>query len=435
MKTHYVHWRFLTWVAWRYLVNRRGKSGLSMMTTISIVGVTIGVAALIIVLSVMGGFEQDLKEKMLRGQPHVEIVGQNAIAGFSLKQFPLEKIQALVPTATGAESYTQADVALKHGKHLSTAVMFGVDPKAKGHMWGFGDSMKEGALSALNGLHRPLITSAEPGNDIQFPGIVLGEQLAGQLSADIGDEISVITPNARAEVSEGATLTRSYILVGIFNTGLFNYDAKWAVVSLTEGRKFLADYDETLDEQEYVTGVALNVDDPMHIEAAMAKVTDQLKDLKPQTWKQSNAALLFALKLEKFTMGAILMLIVLVAAFSISGTMMMTVFHRKTQICLLRALGLRQSDIIKAFLLQGGVIGGVGVGIGMLAGLIICTLIYILHRYQLTPNIYFLRALPVKFLPVDYAIIAVFALGLALFGAFYPAYMASRQDPSRGLRF
>lgn len=434
MKTHYVHWRFLTWVAWRYLVNRRGKSGLSVMTTISIVGVTIGVAALIVVLSVMGGFEQDLKEKMLRGQPHVEILGQNALAGFSLKQYPIETIKSLVPKVIGAEAYTQADVALKQGKHFATAVMFGVDPTAKGHMWGFGEAMTEGKLTSLEGLHRPLVTSPEEGVDQQFPGIVLGEQLAGQLAANIGDEISVITPNPRAEVSEGATLTRSYILVGIFNTGLFNYDAKWAVVSLAEGRKFLTDYDETLDEQEYVTGIALNVDNPMDIEKLIGKITEK-KDLKPQTWKDSNAALLFALKLEKFTMGAILMLIVLVAAFSISGTMMMTVFHRKTQICLLRALGLRQSDIVKAFLLQGGVIGGVGVAIGVLTGLAICLIIYVLHRFQITPNIYFLRALPVKFLPVDYGVIAAFALGLALFGAFYPAFMASRQDPSRGLRF
>src|SRR5262249_27411743 len=146
-----------------------------------------------------------------------------------------------------------------------------------------------------------------------------------------------------------------YVVVGKFRTGLFNYDAKWAVVSLDEGRKFMPDYDESLDRDEYVTGVAMNVKDPTRIQAVVDRVFSHpppdpqpeplLKDLEPPSWEKANKSLLFALKLEKFAMGSILMLIVVVAAFSISGTMMMTVFHKRGQVSLLRSLGMNRTEI------------------------------------------------------------------------------------------
>ncbi|HYX36688.1 MAG TPA: ABC transporter permease [Oligoflexus sp.] len=425
---------FIQWAAWRYLVARKGRHGLSFMTTFSIIGVMIGVAALIVVLSVMGGFEQDLKNKMLRGQPHLEILAENALAGFSLQKYPLSNFEKMFPEATGVAPFIQADVVLKQGKHLSAVELFGIDPNIGGDLWSISSSMTEGKLTDIASQHAPLVTT--DGDRSRWPGIVLGDSLAGQLGADIGDEITVLSPQAASTstIMSGGTVTRSYVLVGVFHSGLFNYDSKRAVVSLDEGRKFMSDYEPSLDDENFVIGVGVNTKDPMHIDP-LADRLKEVKGLSGKTWKHTNSALIFALQLEKYTMGAILMLIILVAAFSISGTMMMTVFHKKQQISLLRSLGMTQRDIGRLYLVQGFTIGTVGIVLGLGLGLGLCFLLKQLRFADLPVNLLSLRSLPVRFLPFDYMIICGAAWILSLLGAFYPAAIAARQNPSQGLRY
>ena len=424
---------FLLWTAWRQLISKK-RHGLAFMTFVSVFGVVIGVAALIIVLSVMGGFEQELKVKMLKGQPHLEFINKKALIGFSLNKFPVESFQNQFQNVVNIEPFTQADVVLKHGKHLSAVVLFGVDPVKGGKLWGFGDSEIQGQIQDIGKKHQPLISFRN--DQSKWPGIVLGEELSSQLGADLGDEIVILSPQASSSstVLAGGTISRRYVVVGIFRTGLFNFDAKWAVVSLDEGRKFLPDYDPYLDEEAYVTGVAVNIKDPYEVESVIKNLVVP-PSLGTRTWKDANAALLFALKLEKFAMGSILMLIVLVAAFSISGTMMMTVFHRKTQVCLLRAIGMNRKQVLRMFLLQGFAIGLVGIFGGLILGLSVCGLLYQLQHMDLSYDFFVLRALPVRFSPVDYGVICLFALTLSIFGAAYPAMVASKQSPSGGLRF
>ena len=223
-----------------------------------------------------------------------------------------------------------------------------------------------------------------------------------------------------------------FTLAGIFHTGLFTYDGKWAVIALSEGRKFLPDYDVSLDEEQYVSGVALNFPDPDRVEHA-AQLLAQTK-LKGLTWKETNSSLLFALQLEKFAMGAILMLIVLVAAFSISGTMMMTVFYRRHQIALLRAMGLTARRTYRVFLTQGVLIGTIGVSAGMLVGIAIL-LVLANYPIPLPQEIYYLGNVPVRFLWHDYLVIGMLAWLLSLLSAVYPAAVATKEVPSKGLRF
>lgn len=425
--------RTTAWMAWRYLIARKSGSGLSFMTVVSILGVAIGVAALIIVLSVMAGFEQDLTNKMLAGEPHLEITAQNASAGFSLKQFPLENFKQAYPEAKDAEPYVEADVVLKQGKHLDGVNLFGVDPNRNSHLWGFGDAMTSGVIKSVGGMHAPLV-SEDPTQ--QWPGIVLGDDLALTLGAHIGDKIVALSPQGATSGGSltGATVSRTYVVVGTFRTGLFNYDAKWAVVSIAEGRKFMADYDQSLDEEEYVSGVAMNFADPFEVENYASRV-QQFAGLRALTWQMTNKSLLFALKLEKFAMGAILMLIVVVAAFSISGTMMMTVFHKRLQVSLLRSIGMTRGDIRRLFMWHGFTIGAVGILSGVAAGVGVCYLISYFKFIHLPDGIYYLKALPVRFLPTNYAVISALAFLFSLLAATYPALTAARQDPSRGLRY
>lgn len=425
---------FLQWAAWRQLLASRGKQGLSFMTVFSILGVTLGVAALVIVLSIMGGFEQSLKSKMLRGQPHLEILGKDPNLGFSLDQMPLSELAALLPAGHSFAPFTQNDVVAKQGKHLAAVSLIGVQPSNDNSMWVFADSIVEGNFKDIQQDQAPLFGL---GGMHKFPGIVLGEGVAGQLGANLGDELSILSPQAAsgALLFSGGTISRTYVVTGIFSSQIFSYDSKWAVVRLEEGRKFLPDYDPYLDIENYVTGIAVNIQEPQKVDQVVHKLQGQLSDVSYSTWKDTNSALLFALQLEKYTMGAILMLIVLVAVFSISGTMMMTVFHKKTQVCLMRSIGMTQRDVGKLYMLQGATIGLVGIFLGLVVGLSVCYLLSETRYVNMPANLNSIRGLPVKFLPVEYAVICSFAFFLAILGALYPALTASRQNPSSGLRY
>ena len=395
------------------------------MTFVSIAGVTIGVLALTVVLSVMGGFERDMKAKMLKGLPHLEVyLRDHPTHGFSLLKYPLSWFRRAFPQASYIEPFIQVDVVLKHNRHLSSAVLFAVEPKQGGQLWGF---RRQGAL--VEGSYRGL----QPQRPHAPPGILLGDGLAMQMGAEIGDEITILNPNSALTAAGGlATTARVFPLAGIFHTGLFTYDGKWAVIALPEGRKFLPDYDVSLDEEQYVSGIAVNFPDPDRVEHAASVLTKT--SLKGLTWKETNSSLIFALQLEKFAMGAILMLIVLVAAFSISGTMMMTVFYRRHQIALLRAMGLTARRTYRVFLAQGVLIGTIGVSSGMLIGIAI---LLVLARYPipLPQEIYYLGNVPVRFLWHDYVIIGMLAWLLSLLSAVYPAAVATKEVPSKGLRF
>ena len=417
-------------MAWRQLRSVRarvlpGTRGLSFMTTISIAGVATGVMALVVVLSVMGGFEADLRRKMLSGQPHAEVMGENATAGFSLKEHPLEEIARMIPEATRLEPFTEADVVIKRKRFMSSATLFGIDPAIGATNWGFTGTFIDGRFEDL--------MRRNP------PGIALGDQLAALLGADVGDELVVLSPQAGvSSILGGGTLSRSFKVVGIFSTGMFNYDSKWAVTTLDDGRRFMGDFDESMTADRFVSGVGFNLQDPMQaglIKARFERAQGATPGLRVNTWQETNKALLFALKLEKFAMGSILMLVVVVAAFSISGTMMMTVFHKRGQVSLLRALGMSKRDVSRLYLIHGGVIGVTGVILGLGMGILLCFAVEWTRGVPLPPDVYYLKVLPVKFLPWDYLVIALSALGFSLAASAYPSWIAARQDPGAGLRY
>ena len=260
--------------------------------------------------------------------------------------------------------------------------------------------------------------------------------LAGNLGVDIGDDVVIINPQAAVDSStalSGGTTIRHYVLIGTFRSGSFNFDGKWAVVSLKEARKFMSDYDRSLDVERYVTGIAMKIENPENVDRVVPRFKG-LKDLAVLSWEKSNKSLLFALKLEKFAMGSILMLIVVVAAFSISGTMMMTVFHKRTDIGLLRSLGMSKLDISRLYVTHGLTIGTVGIIVGLLLGLGACYLIYYFKFIDLPSGIYVIKSLPVKFKPFVYGVVCFSAWLFSILASVYPAMTAANQSPSSGLR-
>jgi lipoprotein-releasing system permease protein len=405
------------------------------MTVVSIAGVSIGVGALVLVLSVMGGFEADLRRKMLSGEPHMEIIAaNNPVAGFSLKEHSLEDFKRRFPDVKNIEPFISTDVVLKRRSFVNSATIIGVRPESEGaNLWAFDGAFSEGVMADLFKLQKPMLPQS-PDVILDLPGIALGDQLALQIGAEVGDEITVLSPQASSSSAlAGGTLARRFVVIGKLSTGLFNYDGKWGVVSIDEARYFMPDFDQSLVEDQYVTGVAMNVPDPMKMDPYVEKAK-KWSDLSAKTWQITNKSLLFALKLEKFTMGSILMLIVLVAAFSISGTMIMTVFHKRGQVSILRSLGMTRKEIAGLFLAHGFTIGTVGVLIGLFVGVGLCYLIKNTHMFPLPEGTYYLRMLPVRYLPVEYGVICICAWLFALLASTYPAMAAAGQNPSDGVR-
>ena len=401
------------------------------MTWISIFGVAIGVTSLIVVLSVMGGFAGDLKRKLLTGTPHIEITAQNKHAGFSLKKYPLTSFKERLAEAEKVQSYIKSDVVLKNDNKLATAQLFGVNPKEESHLWAFDQFMIDGDVESVGRDHKTTLDI----NGESFPGIILGSALAAKLGIDYGEKLTIVSPMTSVDIlfSANTSFERHFVVAGIFNSNLFKYDQSWAVVSLDSARKFMVDYDPYLDEQEFVTGVAARITDVFQVDKFARSITEP--KLKVRTWKDLNKSYLVALKLEKYSMSLVLGLIVLVAAFSISGTMAMTVFFRRGQIALMRSLGMTECNVLKLYLFQGLFIGFLGMIMGLIFGLLICFGIYYTDFISLPEGVYYLKKLPVKFLPYDYFFICFGALVLTLVAALFPSYLAAKQNASKGLRF
>ncbi len=393
------------------------------MTIASVLGTMIGVAALIIVLSVMGGFEKDLKSRIFKGLPHLEVLSSNPSVGFSLDRVPLEKMREHFPRAEIMEPFTRADLVFKHEKRLASVTLFGIDPKLGGRPWGFSEAMTSGSIEALG--HA----------DSQYPSLILGEALALQLGVEIDDLVTAISPQMNiSDALAGHRFTQVFKIVGTFKTDIPNYDSKYAATDLPSGRKFMEEYEESLDDENYVSGIATTFDEPEMIDS-LENAPRLPEDLKIVTWKDVNKSLLVALKLEKFAMGAVLFLIVLVAAFSISGTIMMTVYYKRNQVALLRALGMKSSEILQLFLTHGLIISAVGVSLGFLVGFGACFLIDHSELLKLPQGVYLIKKLPIRFLGIEYVVIGLGAFIISLAASVYPALKAAKQDPGAGLRY
>lgn len=419
----------LFWICLRQLLSRKGR-GLSIMTWVSVCGVGIGTCALVVVLSVMAGFEQDLKDKMFKGLPHLEIFAKNRLVGFSLQDLSVEEISKMFPANAGVEPFTQADVVIKHGKHIASSTLFGIDYRhGGGKLWSFNEGQSWLADSERQAVQKRLYRA-----ESDLPGVGLGEGLARQLSATIGDRVQILNPQSRIDtILGGGDISQEFEVVEIFVTELMQYDQRYALTDLGHGRKFLIEYDETLDEHEYVSGIAVNFSDPEYVSQAVKQI-EKLRGYSALTWRDTNKSLLIALWLEKFAMGTILFLIVLVAVFSISATLMITVFNRKSYISLLRCVGMPKRAVATLYIAYGSTIGGVGIICGVSLGLAICFVLQYLLGVDLPSDVYYQKKLPVKFLPLEYLVICLSAWAVSAIASLYPALYASKLDPGEGLR-
>ncbi len=412
-------------VALRYLRAKRRSAFISIITVISTSGVALGVMALIIVLAVMTGFEEDLKEKILGTNAHIVLLKSSGT--MDDYRGVMGQLQG-IPGVTAATPFIYSQVMLSSGKNVSGVVLRGMDSQSDVKVTNFQKSLVEGNLAGLE--------SGGGGNGGE-PGIIIGKELAKNLNLAVGDKVSVISPLGTLTPLGMIPKMKPFRVVGLFNTGMFEYDSTLAYVGIREAQKFLSLGDA-------VTGIQLKVTDVYRTGEISKEINRVLGyPYYARDWMQMNKNILFALKTEKMVMFIILTLIVLVAAFGIASTLFMVVMEKNKDIAILKSMGGTGRSVMKIFVLEGLVVGVIGTFFGVLGGLFIAlnlesivSVIQNLTGLQLfSKDVYYLDHFPSRVIPGDVALISITAILISFVATLYPSWQASRLPPAQALRY
>lgn len=404
----------------RYLKAKRKQTFVSLITLISIAGVMVGVTALIVVIAVMNGFKEDLRDKILGVTSHV------VISRFDGNISKYQEVRAKVGEVSGVNAatpfiYTQ--VMISSRKAISGAVLRGIEPKTASKVINLPKNLRAGSLEELEAENKPEGMRSTP-------GIILGNELARNIGALRGEPVTVISPLGRLTPLGRVPRSQTFRVAGIFDSGMYEYDSTIAYVSLWAAQRFLGIGDR-------VTGIEVRVDD-IYAADRVARAIGKALGGYPywsRDWMRMNKNLFSALKLEKIVMFIILTLIILVAAFNIVGTLIMVVIEKTRDIAILKSMGATRRSIMKIFMIEGAVIGLVGTLLGLLGGYTLCTLLATYKFIELPSDVYYISTLPVQMNPLDVALIAVAAIVITLAASVYPAWQASRFDPAEAIRY
>ena len=407
-------------VGLRYTRSRKGSGRntfISFIALISMAGIALGVAALIVVLSVMNGFQQELRTRILSVASHIEVRGFPGLADWQAVASAARaqpQVIAAAPFVTGQGMLSAADV--NRG-----VLVRGVDPSLEDTVADIGKAMRQGSLAELK--------SGE------F-GIVLGAELARALGLRLGESAVLITPQGTVTPAGTLPRVRSFKVVGIFEIGMYEFDSGLALMHIEDARR--------LYRVEGVSGVRLKLDDMFAAPTVAHRLARTLPvSVDVRDWTQSHANFFRAVAIEKRVMFIILTLIVAVAAFNIVSAQVMVVTDKQADIAILRTLGASPASILAIFVIQGALIGVIGTLIGVAGGVVLATNIDVvvpaieraLSVQFLDKSVYYISELPSQLLKGDVITIASIALALALVATLYPAWKAARVNPAAALRY
>lgn len=412
-------------IGWRYTRAKRKNHFISFISLTSMIGIALGVAALIVVLSVMNGFQKELRTRILGVASHLEITGANN----QLSDWQYVSDAALSqPHVLASAPYITAQGMLSYGQGVQGAIIRGVLPATEDKVADLGRHMKAGSLNNLR-----------PG---EF-GIILGADLAMALGAQIGDKVLVMAPQGQFTPTGVVPRLKQFTLVGLFSIGMYEYDAGLALIHIDDAAKLYR-------MGQNVSGVRLKLNDLFDAPVISASISTLLNNSANAhgsyfvtDWTQQHANFFRAVQMEKRVMFIILTLIVAVAAFNIVSTLVMAVTDKRADIAIMRTFGASPRSIMKIFIVQGALIGVIGTVLGAFFGILVAlnitTIIpFIEHLFNvqfLAKDVYYISDLPSDLVWADVITIVSVSFVLSLLATLYPSYKASRTNPAEALRY
>ena len=398
----------------RYLRAKRKQAFISVITVISILGVMVGVMSLVVVLSVMNGYRADLMSKILGVNAHVLILSYGGpFENYREISSRVKKMEGVL----AASPFIYAQVMLNHAGNVSGAVLRAIDSTDQDQLKYLGPMIKSGSLSSL--------ASKSDG----YPTIIVGRELARQLGVHPGLTLTVVAPEGKVTPLGRAPESRQFKVVGLFDSGMYEYDASMVWVDLKEAQRLLGMGDK-------VTGVEVRVADVYSADKLGESIQKALGyPFWTKDWMRMNRNLFAALKLEKITMFVILTMIVLVGALNIINTLVMAVMEKRKEVAILRAMGAKAKSVMAIFMIQGVVVGILGTVAGLASGLLICHLLAKYKFISLPADVYYISTLPVQVQWADVVFVAVAAVLISLLATIYPSFRASKVNPVEALRY
>ena len=403
----------------RYTRAKRRNHFISFISLISMLGIALGVAALIVVLSVMNGFQKELRGRILSVVSHVQIQGGQG----DLADWPRIARQAEAhPEVKAAAPFVQAQGMLSFNQAVRGVVVRGVVPDLEDKVADFRPHMKSGYLDALQ---------------TDSFGIVLGSELARALGVFVGDRVTLIAPQGVVTPAGVVPRLKTFNVVGIFEVGMFEYDNGLALIAMGDAQKLYR-------MEDRVSGVRLKLGDLFQAPRVAHELSGRLDvDAWISDWTRSHANFFRAVQIEKNMMFIILSLIVAVAAFNIVSTLVMAVTDKQADIAILRTLGASPGSIMGVFMVQGALIGTIGLGLGVVGGVALALNVDVvvpfierlLGTQFLAKEVYYINQLPSDLQWGDVTGVTLVAFVLALLATIYPSWRASRTNPAEALRY
>jgi lipoprotein-releasing system permease protein len=407
------------YIGLRYMRGRQRTQFISFITLTSVLGIALGVSALITVLSVMNGFESELRERILGMTSHTTVTGRmNRLSDWQTVQ------QQLVNEAhiLGSAPFVDGQVMISSGQRVSGTLVRGVYPEYESGVSTIAEKMITGSLD--------LLTAGEY-------GLVLGVELASYLGVSVGDRVTVISPQLNTTPAGILPRLRRFTVVGFFKVGMYEYDRNMAVMHLADAAKLFR-------LAGSVSGLRLKLDDLFKAPVIARTLADKFYgQYRVSDWTQSHSNFFRAIQTEKRVMFIILLLIVAVAAFNIVSTLVMVVTDKRGEIAILRTQGLTPKSVMGIFIILGSMIGLIGTGLGIIGGLALAlnieTIVPAIESFLgvqfLAADVYYISDLPSKLIWSDVWVISIMSFSLTLLATLYPAWQASRVNPAEVLRY
>ncbi|MCL4491091.1 MAG: lipoprotein-releasing ABC transporter permease subunit [Nitrospirae bacterium] len=400
-------------ISLRYLKSKKKHRGVSFNTAVSVAGVAVGVMALLVVLSVMSGFQEDLQKKILGANAHVVI--QSYRGGIEDYNAVVEKLKG-IPHVVSVSPFVMGQVMVSSGKKAHGVVIRGIEPSLEFRTTDILKHIKYGSIRDL-------------GQKNGAPWIIIGSELSAMLGVFPDDDINVISPAGEVGPLGMLPKVKQFRVAAVFEMGMFEYDTSLVLTGIKPAQDFFG-YGSA------VSGVELRLDDIYKAPAVRESIKERIGfPYYARDWMQMNRNLFSALKLEKFAMFIILILIVLVASFNIVSTLMMNVMEKQREIAILKSMGATNRGIMMVFMSQGLMIGLVGTFIGVTGGYILGKILNNYELIKLPADVYYLSKLPVKMKLFDFITVSVSAVTISFLSTLYPSYHAAKLNPVEPLRY